>query len=220
MSRAFQMTLIGNPQYSPTARLTFLDKFIDLNRAMKDSEASLKTATHPYGSKWYTWPIMLRPVYYWQSDHTSANGAQGNIYLTGNPIVWWGILIVIATGAVASRKALSRLKPHRFALSILALGYVMNFLPFSRIVRVMFLYHYFFALIYSLAFAAILLGSVAGWNTDKTHPWRFSSAGSRNFYLAILGGAALGFVYFSPLSYGIPLTPADLASHIWLKSWR
>ena len=29
-------------------------------------ENSVSTATHPYSSKWYTWPMMLRPVAYWQ----------------------------------------------------------------------------------------------------------------------------------------------------------
>jgi dolichyl-phosphate-mannose--protein O-mannosyl transferase len=84
----------------------------------------------------------------------------------------------------------------------------------------MFLYHYFFALIYSLAFAVILLGTLAHWNTDGPHPWKFATANSRYLYLAVLGIAAAGFMYVAPLSYGLPLTPADLANHMWLKTWR
>ncbi len=219
MSPKFQSTLIGNPSYNPTTPMSFLDKFVDLNHAMVQSEASLKNATHPYSSKWYTWPLMLRPIYYWQGS-TLPDGTQSNIYLLGNPVVWWGILAIIIAGLLASAKALRRLYPFRFALIILVTGYALNFLPFSRIVRIMFLYHYFFALIYSLAIAVIMLGALADWNTDGKTPWKFSNALSRNLYIGILVAASLCFIYFAPLSYGVPLSPAELARHMWLHSWR
>ncbi|HVQ43530.1 MAG TPA: phospholipid carrier-dependent glycosyltransferase [Candidatus Saccharimonadia bacterium] len=219
MPQRFQSTLIGNPNYNPTVHLSFVEKFIDLNNAMSQSEEGLKTATHPYGSKWTSWPLMIRPVYYWQGQ-TQPDGTQGNIYLLGNPAVWYGLLIVIVAGMLASAGALARLRPYRFALGFLALGYLMNFLPFSRIVRVMFLYHYFFALIYSLAFAVILLGALADWMHDRPHPWQFSTPTSKYLYIGVLILAVIGFIYFAPLSYGIPLTPAEIAQHMWLTTWR
>lgn len=219
MSTRFQTTLVGNANYDPDARMSIWDKFIDLNRAMSASESSLKSATHPYGSKWYSWPFMIRPIYYWQGE-TLENGTQGNIYLLGNPAVWWGILILFLGTIFASVRSLKRLRPYRFALLILILGYIMNFLPFSHIVRVMFLYHYLFALIYSLALAVILLGVQADWMKDSPHPWRFSNNTSRNLYFGIIAAAVIGFIYIAPLSYGFPLTPAELSQHIWLPSWR
>ena len=30
-------------------------------------EKSVSTATHPYASPWWSWPLMLRPVAYWQN---------------------------------------------------------------------------------------------------------------------------------------------------------
>ncbi|HEX3081724.1 MAG TPA: phospholipid carrier-dependent glycosyltransferase [Candidatus Saccharimonadia bacterium] len=219
MSTRFQSTLVGNPNYDPKVHMGFWDKFNDLNVAMNQSEESLKTATHPYGSKWSTWPIMYRDVYYWQGN-TNEDGTQGNIYLLGNPVVWWGILVILIAGSIASSTALRRLRPFRFALITLSVGYLMNYLPFSRITRVMFLYHYFFALIYSLAFAVILLGAFGDWTTDGPHPWKFSSRLSRNLYLGVLSLAVIGFIYFAPLSYGIPLTPVEISQHMWLPSWR
>jgi dolichyl-phosphate-mannose-protein mannosyltransferase len=219
MSARFQTTLIGNATYNPQARMSFWDKFIDLNKAMNQSEVSLKTATHPYGSHWSSWPIMLRPIYYWQGE-TLPDTTQGNIYLLGNPAVWWGIIVIIIAGTLASAKAIRRLRQYRFALIVLGVGYIMNFLPFSRIARVMFLYHYFFALIYSLAFAVIMLGALGDWTSDGKEPWKFSSSVSRNLYIGTLGIALISFIYFAPLSYGYPLTPAELAQHMWLHSWR
>ncbi len=219
MSTRFQSTLIGSANYDPSVHMSFWDKFIDLNRAMSASEEGLKTATHPYGSKWTSWPLMIRPVYYWQGD-TASNGTQGNVYLIGNPAVWWGIIVIIAAGGLITGKTLHRLRPYRFALAFLAIGYLANFLPFSRIVRVMFLYHYLFAFIYSLAFAVILLGVLADWMNDSPKFWQFSSTTSRNLYIGVLTVAVISFVYFAPLSYGIPLTPSELASHVWLPTWR
>lgn len=219
MSPRFQSTLVGNPAYDPAARMSFGEKFMDLNRAMIQSEHSLRTATHPYGSEWTSWPLMIRPVYFWQGD-TNQNGAQGHIYLLGNPVVWWGILIIIIAGTLASTRSFHRLRRYRFALLFLALAYAINFLPFAGIVRVMFIYHYFFALIFSLAFAVILLGALADWTEDGNHPWKFSSATSKNLYLGVLGAAIIGFIYFAPLSYGIPLTQNELGQHTWLRSWR
>jgi dolichyl-phosphate-mannose-protein mannosyltransferase len=199
--------------------MSFWDKFIELNNSMTHAEESLKTATHPYGSKWTSWPLMTRGVYFWQGT-ALKDGTQGNIYLLGNPAVWWGVLVIILGGILASGKALGRLKRYRYALAVCALAYVMNFLPFSHIVRVMFLYHYFFALIFSIAFGVIMLGALADWTHDGEHPWKFSTDTSRRLYLGVLLIALIGFAYFAPLSYGIPLTTAELAQHMWLPSWR
>lgn len=219
MSQRFQQTLKGNPNYDPSVKLTFWEKFGDLNRAMRDSEESLKTATHPYGSKWYSWPLMIRPIYYWQGE-TAANGTQGNIYLLGNPVVWWGIPVVLLSVGLLTTKAAARLRRYRWQIGLLVVAYIANFLPFSQIVRVMFLYHYFFALMYSLALAVILLGIMADWNRDGEHPWHFSSAISKWIYIATLTLALIGFIYIAPLSYGIPLNPVELTHHMWLNTWR
>ncbi len=219
MPQRYQATLVGNSAYDPSVRLSFWDKFIDLNVEMRASEDSLKSATHPYGSKWYSWPLMQRPVYYWQGD-TLPNGRQGNIYLLGNPLVWWGIIAGLLWLCFASTAARERLRRHRWSLTILGIGYLINFLPFSQIVRVMFLYHYFFALIYSLAFVVLALGAAVGWDDDTTPFWEFKSDWSLYLYVGIISLAIAGFIYFAPLTYGISLSPSQLQQHMWLKSWR
>ncbi len=42
----------------------------DLFKYYKDViwyEQSVSSATHPYSSKWWSWPLMLRPIAYWQN---------------------------------------------------------------------------------------------------------------------------------------------------------
>lgn len=219
MSTRFQATLKGSAYHNAGTHMPFIEKFVELNQEMQSSEDSLKHATHPYGSRWYSWPIMIRDVYYWQGPEL-ADGRQGNIYLLGNPLIWWGILLSIPLCLVVLTGRIRHIiRPYRFSLALLVIGYAANFLPFIGIVRVMFLYHYFFALIYSLALALLLLQIVleqfAGLQSGARH-----AQTRRIVYGTILAAAVASFIYFAPLTYGLPLSPASLQAHMWLKTWR
>ncbi|MBX4211762.1 MAG: phospholipid carrier-dependent glycosyltransferase [Candidatus Yanofskybacteria bacterium] len=97
MTPEFQKTLIGNGYQDRTDLKTpnVFDKFIELNAEMYRSNQRL-TATHPYGSKWYEWPFMTRPIYYWTDDHE-------RIYLLGNPILWWLSTVAVLTDLFARK---------------------------------------------------------------------------------------------------------------------
>ena len=215
MSIKFQSTLIGSPYYNPNVHMSFFQKFFDLNREMYLANASL-TATHPYGSHWYMWPLEIRPIYYWEGPVLS-DGSQGNIYLLGNPAVWWGIWIAIISGLLYGFIAKRRLRPVTVAaLAISGIGFLMNYLPFVPITRIMFLYHYFFALLWSIVFAAMLWNDLA---TDRHNHALNTPGATRAFYIVCVI-IALCFLYFAPLTYGLPLSPSSLAQHMWLPSWR
>ncbi len=194
MSARFQQTLPGNTQYNPHTHLSFWAKFGELNSQMYRSNQTL-TATHPYGSRWYTWPLELRPIYYWAGPTDSQN-RQGHIYLLGNPFVWWGTIAAILTGLILAYRRRTHLRPAtKAALGLTGAAYLMNFMPFMGVPRVMFLYHYFFSFVFSVAFAVLL------WNDIGL---------SRRALLIALGALAAGFLFFAPLTYGWPLTPAQL----------
>jgi dolichyl-phosphate-mannose--protein O-mannosyl transferase len=187
---------------------------------MRTSEASLKTATHPYGSPWYSWPLLKRPIYYWAGE-AGAHGQQGNIYLLGNPFVWWGVLVAIFTILLAQIDRPKQFHRHRFALLFLAVAYLANFVPFMFIDRVMFLYHYFFAFLFSLALAVLGVGLLAGWtDSHDDRFWHFPSRGSALLYGGVLLVALGSFLYFAPLSYGWALSPDALQHRMWLPTWR
>jgi len=218
MRPPFRATLVGDRWYSPTATRSLLDKVVDLNREMMESENMLRSATHPFASKWYTWPAMIRPMHYWSST-TAARGPAGDIYLLGNPVVWWGSLlgmIVLAVGYVARRE---RFRPYRNVLAFLGFAYVINLLPFIGIRRVMFLYHYFDGLLFSVALATICLGILAGWMDDDGSPWRFTSRRSARLYWGLAALAVAGFLFFTPETYGWTVSYPFLKAHLWLSTW-
>lgn len=48
---------------------------------------------HPYQSRWWSWPLMLRPIWYL---YERVDGAQRGVLLIGNPAVLWGGLVAVA----------------------------------------------------------------------------------------------------------------------------
>jgi dolichyl-phosphate-mannose-protein mannosyltransferase len=212
MTPAFQSTLTGNPRATPDPGETPLEKpsltqkFTELNTRMYTASAGI-TATHPYGSKWYTWPLMQRTVYYWQN--TVDDTHQQRIYLLGNPLIWWSGLIAIlflAGWSIMSflRKQESIRSPLLFSVLFLLFGYAANLIAYIPISRVAFLYHYF----PSFVFLSILLA--------------FAASKLRNKWIigALILLVVAVFLWFSPLSYGTPLTDQQFQQRMILKSWE
>lgn len=202
MTPAFQSTLQGSSYTTDTTikPLGTFSKFIELNQEMYRANATL-TATHPYSSKWYTWPLMIRPIYYWNHSSTTAP-TQEKIYLIGNPLIWWAstiamlYLILTTMGRTIFKK--------KTALILIG-GFLVNLLPFIGIGRVMFLYHYLSALIFAILALAYLLDS-------RQKP-------KRAIYAMIIL-SAITFLYFAPLSYGLPMEAQSFQDRVWLPSWQ
>ncbi|HXV26450.1 MAG TPA: phospholipid carrier-dependent glycosyltransferase, partial [Candidatus Paceibacterota bacterium] len=141
MSQSFQATLQGS-RYAQEGEdwppINLLSMVVELNAEMFRSNQRL-TATHPYSSAWYTWPFMTRPIFYWVGD-------MSRIYLLGNPVVWYGSTAAV----VLALWFLVRRFRREQVLAVLVGAYALNFLPFIGIGRVMFLYHYFTALVFAV----------------------------------------------------------------------
>jgi len=196
MSPGFQKTLAGNSfQNNPEVKeIGFVQKFKELNKEMYRANQRL-TATHPYSSQWYSWPLMSRPIFYWVKG-------QEKIYLLGNPFIWWAGSVAMVLLLTYSIKNLAQ-KPRTFGFveNFILLGFFINLLPFIGIGRVMFLYHYFSSLIFSILALAY-----------------FGNKKSVFAFLTIV--STVGFLYFTPLTYGLPILPQHEANFFWLPSWR
>jgi dolichyl-phosphate-mannose-protein mannosyltransferase len=219
MSQRFQSTLVGNAAYKPTVSMSFPDRFIEINKAIHQYELSLNNSHHPYSSSWLSWPLLKRPIYYWTDSHKTA-GKQQYIYLQGNPVIWWGLLVGAVVVALGWMRRPELFERHRGVMALLGVAWAGSYLPFATIVRPMFLYHYFFAFMFSIAAVSIGLGLLTGWMTEGDGVWRFPSRRSAALYWGILGVALAGFLFFAPIAYGLPLSDNGLSVHLWLGSWR
>jgi|GEM_PF-1617115 len=166
------------------------EKFVELNKTNYYSNIKLE-ASHPYESKFYTWPLMLRPIFYWTNDNS-------RIYLIGNPINWYFSTFSILFGVIF----LFFKKFQDRNLSFLLLGYFANFIPYLSVTRATFLYHYFPSYIFAISIMVYLLSKLK-------KPW----------IVLLLVAAFLAFLYFAPLTYGLKLSPEQYQNRLWLKSW-
>ncbi len=204
MPVSFQKSLINNrhKNVGSIKESGIFKKIAELNLEMYKSNRRL-SASHPYSSKWYSWPFMTRPVYYWNKVE---NAKEARIYFFGNPLIYWmstvGILILLFNlfGSLFKGK--------RETVFMISGGYLLNFLPFIGIGRVMFLYHYLSALIFAILAFVFLLDRIGNPKKKKTA------------FAVFLIASLVVFIYFSPLTYGLPLTQEQYNSRVWLPSWR
>ena len=92
------------------------------------------TTDHPYGSPWWQWPFIIRPVFFYTA---TINGLKAGISTFGNPAIWW--LGIVAFFAVFNSGFAKGNKNARF----LIIGYFAQYLPWCLIMRTTYIYHYF-----------------------------------------------------------------------------
>ncbi|WP_264321582.1 dolichyl-phosphate-mannose--protein mannosyltransferase [Zarconia navalis] len=187
---------------------------------------------HPYCSRWYTWPLMLRPMSYFydrstQNDihsilpplPTYFNEGIYDVHLMGNPILWWlsggAISILILWGLTevlpsvfSSRSQLSRANSFLIPLYLLT-NYFANFLPWILVRRCTFIYLYMSAFIFSiLAFS---------WLVDR---WLNCDRLSHKIWaMSTILISVFAFIFWLPVYLGLPLSIEQFNLRMLLKSW-
>jgi dolichyl-phosphate-mannose--protein O-mannosyl transferase len=106
------------------------------------------TATHPYSSKWWQWPFVIHPVlFFWEQ----VDGGRRVINATGNVFLWWsGIIVLIGSIPVLIRK----FQPRILWLLIASLCF---WLPWIKIGRIAFNYHYFETFFFEILLMSLIL---------------------------------------------------------------
>ncbi len=190
-------------------QLPFAQRLVETNLAMWRSSSGM-TVHHPYASRWYDWPFMMRPVDMWALY--PQEGRVKRMYLIGNPVVWWAtgyaMLFLLVNFVPKLPGLLARATPPPAGAAELFVvgGFLANLLPFTAIARVMFLYHYLPA----LGFALLGLGLLV----DRC------GAHARWVAPALVALAAAAFVYWAPLTYGLELSQAQFDARFWVRSWK
>lgn len=178
-------------------KLNPFQKFIELNMTSYQTNLVGIKSTHPYSSKWYTWPFMTKPIFYW-------SGLNERIYLLGNPVLWWGSSLA---GIIFICLFFIKKWWKNSSASLLLLGYVSTYIPFIPVPRILFLYHYFAPLIFSIMILIFLINKIP-------NPLK-----ARILILFVLI-VTISFLYFSPLTYGLKITDSQYEQHVWFETWR
>jgi Gpi18-like mannosyltransferase len=183
-----------------------LGELISLQQQMYSYHSTL-TATHPYGSHWWQWPLLLRPISYYYHDFRVAADASNDwaccvaeIMALPNPLTWWFGLISVPFMAYLGWRERNK------GYAILAIAYLFQWLPWILSPRVAFEYHFLPNLAVICLADAVLLQRIWRIARDDPNP----SAWPR---LAVYGFGALTvltFAFFFPVLSGM---------HIPWKAW-
>lgn len=175
---------------------------VDYQLRMLDGFGRIDLSTHPYGSRFWQWPTLLRPIWY-----HFERGAAGDRYVWagGNPLlyacalpatIWLGVR-ALRRGATGGDRA----------LALLYWGPLIFWAALPR----MQLFYYFLASSLWLGPAVVWAGLELGGAERRA---------TRVALLALTVGCAAVFVWFSPVLDG-RLQPFDgYNRHMWLRSWR
>ncbi|MCD9025986.1 phospholipid carrier-dependent glycosyltransferase [Cohnella silvisoli] len=158
---------------------------------------------HPYSSKWYTWPLMIRPVWYYGGKDLVKGDAQ-SIAAIGNPLIWWGgLLAMLASWWLGWRRR------DRIVLT-LAVAYLSFYVPWMIAPRsITFLYHYF-------PMVPLLILSIVWMLRWIEEHYR----DGRRFTVWFVVAAAALFIWFYPIYTGITISREWMNLAIrWLPSW-
>ena len=171
-------------------------------------------AFHPYSSPWNTWPIIMRPVFLFQSASVDR------IYSLGNPAIFWfglpALGFVLWQGLRGLRAKLDEatgglsitgvVGPEQAALIFVVLAYLAFLLPWAIQPRLLFIYHY----LPSLSFLLLALGYVI--HRLWQRPW---GAGVAAMFLVAV---AMTFVYFYPHLAAFDVSDGLKESYFWFDS--
>lgn len=163
-------------------------------------------ADHPYFSKWYTWPWLYRPTWYF---FRQAQDTVWGIVALGNPAIWW-ISLPVALWAFCAG-----LWDHDLRRIFCGAGYFCLYLPWGISPRTLNYSHYLFE---AIPYTCLALGILL--DREWESPRRLLARA----YLALVVALLL---FFLPLLIGLPLPSGwffhDLGFGVkpwsWFRTW-
>ncbi|RMZ81284.1 hypothetical protein DV737_g2558, partial [Chaetothyriales sp. CBS 132003] len=199
----------------------FLGKFWELQKVMWRTNAGL-VESHAWDSRPPSWPILRRGINFWGRDFRQ-------IYLLGNPAIWWpstaAVLAYVVFKAVAvvrwqrGYRDYASVNFGRFDYEIgqTVLAWALHYFPFFLMARQLFLHHYLPA----LYFAILALSQMYDFVFYRIRCLGLKStpaigkAAAALFVLFSLGV----FTLYAPLTYGSPWTRAQCHAVKLLDTW-
>jgi dolichyl-phosphate-mannose-protein mannosyltransferase len=156
--------------------------------------------SHTYQSDWWSWPLMIRPIWYF---YEWDMGAQRGVLLIGNPLIMWGGLLAVLACYWAWLRDRA-IKPLAMALLWTASLAIYVVIPKS-----LGFYYYYHV---SGIFLCMAL-PVAFHHFDRGR-----NRGVEEWFTA---ASLLVFGYFYPILSAAPLATTDGFNHwMWFPSWR
>lgn len=157
-------------------------------------------AGHDSASPWWSWPLMLKPTWF-HSDSFDANRI-AVIYNGGNPLLFWAGIPALAAAAILAWKRRS------LALVLVVVAFAFQFVPWMRIERATFAYHYLTAVVFAMIAVAYCVDELL-----RRPAWRDLAIG----YLVLV--VVIGILIF-PLGSALPMPDWYINAARALPPWN
>ena len=223
--------IIQNPKYS---FIGVHQQILSFHNSLGGNTSDI----HPYCAAWYKWPLLTRPIAYFYQTAANANESLPiigpplpsntgkviyDVHAMGNPLLWWFGFVALMLLIVAvlfkqiiipsiQQKRLSFNSSFSVDIGIalyLILNYAANLLPWVKVNRCVFIYHYMTAVVF--AFMAL------AWLIDKC--LRSYHVELRAFGLTITFLIIIAFVFWMPIYLGLPLSADAYKLRMLFESW-
>ncbi|KAI8391371.1 Dolichyl-phosphate-mannose-protein mannosyltransferase-domain-containing protein [Radiomyces spectabilis] len=208
------------PAEKNTFKSPFFKDFLHLNIAMWRSNNALVLDPEKIdnlASKPTDWPFLSVGL-----RMCSWDDEKPKYYMLGNPVVWWSAGLALSTFVATVFICLIRMRRNIKDFSkaqwarfysvgkIILSGWLLHYIPFFIMGRILYLHHYFPALYFGIFMVPYLLD----YATSK------SSARVRNAVYAAAFIAVTGtFFYFAPVAFGIQGSSKPYAGRHWRQNW-
>ncbi|NES81960.1 MAG: phospholipid carrier-dependent glycosyltransferase [Moorea sp. SIO2B7] len=208
------------------------DGFWEIHQKILSFHQKLGTGAeiHPYCSPWYSWIFMWRPIAYYYETINNLNETIPtepplppheakiiyDVHAIGNPVLWWLsavailLFLLLLIGdclRIGLKKTLPT--PQTWIIIYLVCNYATNLLPWIKVTRCTFIYHYIEALIFAeLALAWIVFRCL------ESNTYLHRQTGITIILLIILA-----FIFWLPIYLGLPLSPKSYQLRMLFPNW-
>ncbi|HOB19342.1 MAG TPA: glycosyltransferase family 39 protein [Candidatus Atribacteria bacterium] len=183
--------------YLQVEGMTFKD-ILEYQKRMYNYHSGLE-ATHSFQSPWWSWPLIIRPIWYYKAPDMPA-GLASTISSFGNPAVWWAGLAAffyaLKEAVVRNKKAL-----------LLVIAIVSQILPWTLISRAAFIYHFFPIIPFMMLAVVYVINKLEDMGLERK--WVYA-------YLALV---LVLFIVFYPAVSGMVIPRAYAELMEILPSW-
>ncbi len=183
---------------------------------------------HDFYSPWYEWPVIGKPMWYWNSSNNTPE-ASSTLMALGNPGVWWVGLAGMVGMAVlfflrhvrndlhltedrklsgnVSLSLWTREDDSRYGL--LFICFLAQFVPWVLVPRGTYIYHYFPSVPFIILATALCLENLQK-KWSRLTLWLIG---------LLLAAACILFIAFFPYASGLPVSQSWLNAMKWFPRW-
>jgi dolichyl-phosphate-mannose-protein mannosyltransferase len=187
-----------------------LAEWWDTQRRMASFSLGLRSG-HPYSSRPWTWLAMERPVaYYYRCIGVAATCRPSEILAIGNPIIFWGSVIVVPYTLVVG------IMRRDWRAALIVAAFASQYFPWFLAKRTSFIFYMtpvtpfmVLAWVYLLRDTRFMTGRLF-----RHWRWEISPVAA-----AIMVLSVAAFIFFFPVLTAAPISHTAWQARMWFRSW-